>query len=404
MSDKENGEEAEPTIANDMVVTKYTMAAEIVNDVLKELMSQCIEDKSVIELCEFGDKQLIERTSKVFRKDKEMKKGIAFPTCVSVNNCICHFSPLRSEPDVKLKTGDVVKIDLGAHIDGFCSVCAHTVVVGASKTAKVVGRKADAILAGYNCLEAAIRMLRPGQHKNVDITETIQKIAENFHCKAVENMLSFQLKKNQIGNEEDIEAKQIIQNPTDEQKQKIKKCEFEQHEVYAIDILISTGEGKSREQDTRPTVYKHKNDLVYQLKLKASRTFFSEVHKRFGDMPFSLRSLDDEKKARMGIVECERHDLMKPFKVYYEREGEFVVQFKATVLIMPTALLKITGPILDEEMFKSEYSVEDQMLKQLIISSLKPAKKKNKKKTATNEVEDEEKKETIVISADGQVV
>lgn len=31
-----------------------------------------------------------------------------------------------------LKEGDLVKIDLGAHIDGFIAVAAHTLVVGAS--------------------------------------------------------------------------------------------------------------------------------------------------------------------------------------------------------------------------------------------------------------------------------
>lgn len=36
--------------------------------------------------------------------------GIAFPTCVSVNNCICHFSPLKSDPDRELADGDVVKM------------------------------------------------------------------------------------------------------------------------------------------------------------------------------------------------------------------------------------------------------------------------------------------------------
>lgn len=65
---------------------------------------------SVKEICEFGDRQLTEETSKVFKKEKELKKGIAFPTCVSVNNCICHFSPLPSEPDYILKEGDVAKV------------------------------------------------------------------------------------------------------------------------------------------------------------------------------------------------------------------------------------------------------------------------------------------------------
>lgn len=66
-----------------------------------------------------------------------MKKGIAFPTCISINNCICHFSPLRSEADIKLADGDLVKIDLGAHIDGFIAVAAHSLIVAASKENKV---------------------------------------------------------------------------------------------------------------------------------------------------------------------------------------------------------------------------------------------------------------------------
>ena len=55
--------------------------------------------------------------------------GIAFPCCISVNNCICHFSPLTNDPDTILKAGDVTKIDLGAHIDGFIAVVAHTGII-----------------------------------------------------------------------------------------------------------------------------------------------------------------------------------------------------------------------------------------------------------------------------------
>lgn len=53
---------------------------------------------------------LFDETVKVFKKEKELKKGVAFPTCLSVNNCICHFSPLVSDADVELKDGDVVKM------------------------------------------------------------------------------------------------------------------------------------------------------------------------------------------------------------------------------------------------------------------------------------------------------
>lgn len=47
-----------------------------------------------------------------------MEKGIAFPTCISVNNVVGHYSPLKSE-DAVLQKGDLAKIALGVHIDGF---------------------------------------------------------------------------------------------------------------------------------------------------------------------------------------------------------------------------------------------------------------------------------------------
>ena len=34
------------------------------------------------------------------------------------------------------------------------------------------------------------------------------------------------------------------------------------------------------------------------------------------------RAFEDEKKARMGVVECAKHELLQPFNVLYEKEGE----------------------------------------------------------------------------------
>lgn len=73
--------------------------------------------------------------------------------------------------------------------------------------------------------------------------------------------------------------------------------------------------GKSRDLNTRTTVYKKANDMIYNLKMKTSRTFFSEAINRFGNMPFTLRAFEDEAKAKMGVVECERHALIKPYQV-----------------------------------------------------------------------------------------
>lgn len=54
-------------------------------------------------------------------------------------------------------------------------------------------------------------------------------------------MLSHQLKQFKIDGE-----KTIIQNPNEAQKKEHEKCEFDLHEVYAIDVIVSSGEGVVR--------------------------------------------------------------------------------------------------------------------------------------------------------------
>jgi len=380
-SDNEEKKTVGTTIADDLVVTKYKMASEITNRVLKEIMTKCVANASSVEVCSFGDQRILEETEKVFKKEKNMKKGSAFPTCISCNNCICHFSPLKSDPDYIIKEGDLVKIDLGCHIDGFIAVAAHTFVVGASKDNKATGRKADVILAAYNAAEAALRHLKPGS-SNYEITETIDKIADSYKCKPVEGMLSYQLEKNVIDGK-----KHIIQNPSEMQKKEgCEKCEFLVHEVYALDVLVSTGEGKPKEHETRTTVYK-KKDLIYQLKMKTSRAFLSEAEKRFSMMPFTLRAFTEETKARMGVIECAKHDLMEPYPVYYEKEGELVAEFKFTVLVMPNNTMKITGLPVDLDCYQTDNSITDQAIKDLMALSLVTKTKKKKTKSKAKKPE-----------------
>ena len=72
-------------------------------------MAECKPDKSVVSLCEFGDNFITETAKTYFKKSKKMEKGIAFPTCISVNNVVSHFSP-NSDDQTILKLGDVVRM------------------------------------------------------------------------------------------------------------------------------------------------------------------------------------------------------------------------------------------------------------------------------------------------------
>jgi len=111
-------------------------------------------------------------------------------------------------------------------------------------------------------------------------------------------------------------------------------------------------------------------------------------------MPFNIRSFDDEKKARMGVVECVSHKLVDPYPVLYEKPGEFIAQVKYTVLLMPNGQSKITGVPFDTELCESEHKITDPELTQLLNTSVssKSAKKKKKKaeKDAATAVKNED--------------
>ncbi|KAI8874991.1 proliferation-associated protein 1 [Backusella circina FSU 941] len=364
---------AEPevlTIADSTVMGKYKDAAIIANTVLDQVIKLCVVDAKAIDICIAGDKAINEATKKIYNKGKnKVTKGIAFPTTVSINNCVAHFSPLPSDPESKtaLKEGDVVKIQLGVQIDGYGSTVATTLVVGANGA--VTGSKADVIQAARTALEAAVRMIRPG-NKNMEVTKTVDKIAESYNVKAVEGMLTH----NQLQNKTDGE-KQIILNPTDLHLRDFKRVEFAENEVYAIDILISSGEGKVRPLKTRTTVYK-KTGVRYQLKMAASRAVFSEIQTKAGAFPFSLRDLEDERKARMGIVEAAKHQTVLPYDVMYERDDAVVAQYMTTLLVTKNGNIMATNPRFDAVEIKSDKEIKDEEILKLLASPYEVPKKK----------------------------
>ena len=110
---------------------------------------------------------------KVKEDGKTIEKGSAFPTCISVNNCVGHYSPLvGEEPHLTLAEGDVIKIDLGVHIDGYIAVVAHTLQCAAEPLAEgneLTGRAADVVECCYKAAELAQRMFKEGA-KNTAIS------------------------------------------------------------------------------------------------------------------------------------------------------------------------------------------------------------------------------------------
>jgi len=333
----------------------------------------------VVELCSLCNKLIEEYTNAQYKKLKPSNKGIAFPTCISVNNCVGHFSPLPEDGQFVLSQGDLVKVDLGVHFDGYVSQAAHTIICGHTGPVQtaVQGRMADVICAAYFASECAIRLLRPGK-TNADITKAIEEVAAVFNCRPVEGVLSHQLKRNIIDCNNVIISKPDIDQAVD-------TFEFQMNQVYAIDILMSTGQGKTRETTHRTTVFKRNLEHSYSLKLQTSRQVFAEIIRVSPCFLFTLRSLD-ERKRKLGIVELLKHNLLHSYPVLFEKDGELVAQFKFTALILPNSTERLNSN--PPPYVTSAYSIDSSpSLKAILAMSTK--RKRNKKKGGnTNTMQD----------------
>lgn len=324
-----------------------------------------------------------EELRKVFnnKKSKKLERGIAFPTCISVNHVMGHYSPMQDE-STQLAEGDIAKIDLGCHLDGFVAQAAHTVIVSSDAASKVSGKKAEAVLAAYHAFRAAQRLIRE-QGTNTKVTQAIAKIAEDFSSNPVEGVLSHKMKKHLIdGN--DV----IINKETPEQR--VEEFEFAPGDVIGLDVYISSGEGKPKEGDYRTTVFKRELDTQYNLKIKSARAFFTEVNKKYPTLPFSIRSFEDSTGAKVGVKECIAHDLLTAYPVLVEKPGEIVAQFKCTIAVLPKSTVILAGDIpLALERFETDKKVTDLELINLLEGDL--WKKEDKKKAAKKD--EEEKKQ-----------
>ena len=73
------------------------------NLALQGLLAQIKPGAKVLDLCEFGHTVITASAQKLFTKKVNgapIERGVAFPVCISVNDCICNYSPLPEEERV----------------------------------------------------------------------------------------------------------------------------------------------------------------------------------------------------------------------------------------------------------------------------------------------------------------
>ena len=285
-------------------------------------------------------------------------------------------------------------MDLGCHIDGYIAVAAHTCVVKETPDAEPAkdDELGNVAVAAYNAMLVAAASISAGA-SNKDVTAAVERVASAYGVTPISSVRMHQMKRYVLDGVKEVALKEPL--PDDPEDEKVPDCTFEQAEVYAVDVAMSTGDGKARPGEFRTTVFKRNVEQQYLLKVKASRQVLAEVDKKYPTLPFTMRHLSDLRSAKLGINECIHHGLLTPYPSLHDYSGK-VAHFKCTVLLLPSGTSRVTGLKLPSYFTTNKQADEET---QKILTQIAEAEAKKAAKKAAKKKNKKKKKAQTVVSA-----
>lgn len=176
---------------------------------------------------------------------------------------------------------------------------------------------------------AAVKPKTQGQ-----INALIEKVAKAYDVTIVESTTSWLFGRNEIE-----DKKKIVLAPGEGSKG---DGVPEIGDVWGVEMGMSLGSGKVKQLDQRATLHRRTATATNSaLKRPSSKKIHHEVQKKFNMFPFSLRQLEDEKDARVGVIECVRSNVFRQYEVVGEKDGSPVVRTWTT--IGKTCFLAVDG-------------------------------------------------------------
>jgi methionyl aminopeptidase len=275
--------------------------------------------------------------------DRVSIAGFSHPTTISPASYVTPYTPLtsdESEAALEIQPNEPIKIQLGAQIDGFGAIACDTVIASDKKDEVITGRPADLLLATHHANELLLRLMMPpgllaqgtDEEKakassqkaptQAKMTSLLEKVCETYECKLVESTTSWLFDRNEIES-----TKKIVLAPQEGGKGEGVPAVSE---VWGVEMGVSLGSGKCKTLDQRATLHRRTNQ-TYGLKRPTSRKILSEVQKKFGTFPFSLRQLEDERDAKSGVVECVRGNVFRQYELVGDKDNASVARLLTTI-------------------------------------------------------------------------
>jgi methionyl aminopeptidase len=287
-------------------------AGNIAGRVLDLLKSEVRPGVKVLKICTLAEEKIMEFGA----------SGIAFPCNVSINDEAAHytspFGDIRQFPDRGL-----VKVDIGAHVNGYISDTAITIDLDGSFDSYVA--------AARDALEAAIESVHPGIHVG-EVGEAIERTIKKHGLRPIHQLSGHQLKQWMLHAGKNVPNIGQKVSPT-----------MSLGETFAIEPFATNGNGTIK---STQTAYIFSNDLKNRKKIDQSAARVRNLSRQlFKSLPWASRWLHEKVgniDIEIALKTLQRAGAIHGYPVLLEGKNGMVAQFEHSIFISESGAIVST--------------------------------------------------------------
>ncbi len=252
--------------------------------------------------------KLLDVAERVERHILDEGARIPFPCTIALNDVASHYTPSRND-ERAFHTGDLVKVDFGACVEGYVADAAFTVEVN-------TGAHSGIIEAVEKALSAGIRRIKPGVRVG-EVGGAIDREASSAGFRVLKDLLGHSLGRYCLHGGLTIPA---YDNGSD--------LKIREGDVLAIEPFITSGSGAIVRLDGGNIYKLIRNGEVYA-QGPEEKKLLAHIVEHYGHFPFAERWMP----ATRGLQGLVGTACIIGFPIMVEADGAPVAQAECTVIV-----------------------------------------------------------------------
>ena len=289
---------------DDEIHEKYFRAGEIAANARDKGVEKIKPGSTISEVVDYVESLIYEKGAKP-----------AFPVNIARNHVAAHFTPLKIDSQ-KFHEGDLVKLDVGAHIDGYIADTARTIEVKTNEYENLCKSSDEA-------LQKVIDIMKPGISL-VEIGKIVENTISSYGFKPIENLTGHSM------NRFRLHSGMSIPNVPSIGLRKKPRVD----DVIAIEPFATDGAGKVITGKGSNIYIINSGPNLRSLRDNRSRLQLNKIRKEFNSLPFAHRWCDNFfKNSDITIHRLSHLGLLHHFPQLIEQDNGMVSQKEHTVIV-----------------------------------------------------------------------